>query len=267
MESTTTTNETTLTILKDARSFETAHEAKNYPYGFRLRTSMFSWIEHTKHGARLVQQTINPKNGKLNAPKKSTYGRFKLLALNHEDHVCTVGYGDYSEAEGLEKFLVKYSSFMSEGEIKDAQALIKVKSFISKKFEEMDKEIKEKIYLPVESIEAGQIIPKKNLLDYSGRAELYEIVLAGNALKARCRKETRERLTLAYIKAGEQFTHEQALELKTRLNPEILNALNDFKTHNFKLVFEKVNFSNEGNTMFHSISRMLFSSEKFAIEL
>ena len=51
-------------ILKDARSFETAHVAEDYPYGFRLRTKMFSWIEHTKRGARLVQQTINPKKSK-----------------------------------------------------------------------------------------------------------------------------------------------------------------------------------------------------------
>lgn len=48
-------------------------EATDYPYG-RLRTSKYFSIEfNSKHGFRSVEQTINPKNGRLNAPKKATY--------------------------------------------------------------------------------------------------------------------------------------------------------------------------------------------------
>lgn len=49
--------------------------AESYPYG-RLRTQAFFSIEfHPKKGFRSVFQTIDPKNGRVNKPKKSTYGR------------------------------------------------------------------------------------------------------------------------------------------------------------------------------------------------
>ena len=56
-----------------ANSFETAKEAKNYPYG-RLRTSMFYYVEHRpKMGYRPVTRSINPKTGRLNAPHTGAY--------------------------------------------------------------------------------------------------------------------------------------------------------------------------------------------------
>ena len=55
------------------------HEVKDYPYG-RLRTSMFFNVEfNPKRGYRSVRQTINPKTGRLNNPKKSTYSTYMLL--------------------------------------------------------------------------------------------------------------------------------------------------------------------------------------------
>lgn len=43
---------------------------QNYPYGFKLRTTLYDYIEFdAKKGFRHVTQTINPKNGVLNKPK------------------------------------------------------------------------------------------------------------------------------------------------------------------------------------------------------
>ena len=54
----------------------------DYPYG-RLRCTRTTEIEFAKgKGFRIVHQTINPKNGRLNAPKKSTY--YPYLALHKE---------------------------------------------------------------------------------------------------------------------------------------------------------------------------------------
>jgi len=58
---------------------ETAYIIEDYPYG-RLRTKMRIWVEHSaKHGDRVVRQTLNPKTGKWNKPKKSTYSPIILL--------------------------------------------------------------------------------------------------------------------------------------------------------------------------------------------
>lgn len=53
---------------------------ENYPYGYTMKTTMYKWIEFdTKKGFRVCSQTVNPKNGRLNNPKKSTYRRFAWL--------------------------------------------------------------------------------------------------------------------------------------------------------------------------------------------
>lgn len=74
--------------LQGHTSKETAYEVKDYPYGFRLRTSIFYWIE-TKAGKgdRFCSYTINPKNGRPNTPKYSTYSTFMYMFLNEEGHV------------------------------------------------------------------------------------------------------------------------------------------------------------------------------------
>ncbi len=46
----------------------------NYPYGFAQKTTAIFKLEfNTKKGTRLIFQTINPKTGRANAPKKETY--------------------------------------------------------------------------------------------------------------------------------------------------------------------------------------------------
>lgn len=63
----------------------------NYPYGYKRTTAFFN-IEVTKNGCRSVFQTINPKNDRLNAPKKSTYSPILLPIENISDgHFSSIG--------------------------------------------------------------------------------------------------------------------------------------------------------------------------------
>jgi len=62
--------------------------AENYPYGYTLRTTAFYSLDFKPgKGFRHVFQTINPKTGKLNNPKRGTYSPGALLYINDEGHV------------------------------------------------------------------------------------------------------------------------------------------------------------------------------------
>lgn len=69
---------------------ETAYVVQDYPWGFRLRTTIRYWIESkaTKNGGqRFASQTINPKTGKWCAPKYSTYSEILVMYLDENNHV------------------------------------------------------------------------------------------------------------------------------------------------------------------------------------
>ena len=62
----------------------------NYPYGFTLKTTLFDYMEFDqKKGYRHCTQTINPKTGRINNPKKSTYYEFMLRYRNEIGHIKT----------------------------------------------------------------------------------------------------------------------------------------------------------------------------------
>lgn len=57
---------------------------EDYPYG-RLRAKATFGVEFKKNkGYRSFFQTINPKNGRINAPKNGTYNDFMCIILNEE---------------------------------------------------------------------------------------------------------------------------------------------------------------------------------------
>lgn len=90
-------------ILTGHTSRETAYEVKDYPYGFRLRTSIFYWIETVaKKGDRFCSMTINPKNGWENAPKKSTFSNIGHMYLDENNHVHWKAVTIYSKREEVE---------------------------------------------------------------------------------------------------------------------------------------------------------------------
>lgn len=93
------------TYIFNHTSFETAYEVKDYPYGFRLRTSMFYWIETVaKKGDRFCSCTINPKNGRLNAPKKSTFSNIGVMFLDENNHVKWEALNIYAKPEEVKAF-------------------------------------------------------------------------------------------------------------------------------------------------------------------
>jgi hypothetical protein len=253
-------------VLPDAKSFETAHVAENYPYGFRLRTKMFSWVEQNKNGCRLVQQTINPKNNKMNAPKKSTYIEFMLLGLDDNGHVTNRGYSKYSTEEAIQKFLDAYRDYMSESEIKNAEAVIRIKKMIGDRWEERERQAKEKVYISTDEIQPGQVILADQLKEYKGKIALWEINLKGDALLPRKRKESFVLDHVAYLKRDESLTQERAYEIMSQIKAEIDKKLTSYKSHKLRLSFEEVTLDNQDG-LFSSMSRMLFSSEKIAIKL
>lgn len=66
--------------------FPTSHKdtVHDYPYG-RLQCTRSQWVEFKpKEGFRHVTQTVNPKTGRLNAPKKSTYVDVMVLYLEEK---------------------------------------------------------------------------------------------------------------------------------------------------------------------------------------
>ena len=86
---------------------ETAYVVKDYPYGFKLRTSIRYWLEKKPgKGFRFVSQTMNPKTGKWNAPKPSTYTEWAgAMFLDDQDHVVWTGVGAYTNDRDALRFV------------------------------------------------------------------------------------------------------------------------------------------------------------------
>jgi len=108
-----------------ADSPETAYVVKDYPYGFRLRTTLRSWIEHNpRYGERAVTQTINPKNGKWNKIKAGTYNSIEVLGVDEHGHLCFDALGPYRSEEEINAFAAKYQ--LNERQRKTAEMLLVV---------------------------------------------------------------------------------------------------------------------------------------------
>ena len=84
-------------------------EVQDYPYGFRLRTTLYDTMEfNPKKGFRHVTQTVNPKNGKLNKPKKSTYQSILYRYKDENGHIKSLGFnlnGGAKETNRVSNFL------------------------------------------------------------------------------------------------------------------------------------------------------------------
>ena len=76
---------------------------ENYPYSFTLRTTLFDTMEfNAKKGYRHVTQTINPKTGRENNPKKSTYYPLLVRYRNEEGHIKSMAF-DFNGDEQLNR--------------------------------------------------------------------------------------------------------------------------------------------------------------------
>jgi len=83
----------------------------NYPYG-RLRTTATYTVEMNKKGCRTIFQTVDPKNGRLNKPKHSTYCDGVILpCVNSLGHFDDCGWINFNGAEQINKGLHFVSDF------------------------------------------------------------------------------------------------------------------------------------------------------------
>lgn len=85
----------------------TAYLVEDYPYGFTARTKIRYWLEwKPKKGWRFVSQTVNPKTGRLNKPKASTYADWgAAMFLDDQGHVQWTGVGPYTGDEQILEFV------------------------------------------------------------------------------------------------------------------------------------------------------------------
>lgn len=92
---------------------------ENYPYG-GMRTTLFDTMEfNTKRGFRHVTQTINPKNGRVNKVKPSTYAPLMVRYYAENGHIHTVLFdfnGD-KEINRAAKFVNEHFDMFDASEI------------------------------------------------------------------------------------------------------------------------------------------------------
>lgn len=98
-----------VTALYGHNSFETAYIVQDYPYG-RLRCKMYFWLEtHPKKGVRLVTQSENPKNGRMNKPHASTYSKItENLYLDENGHCKVATVTEYTDALQAFEFIKNF---------------------------------------------------------------------------------------------------------------------------------------------------------------
>jgi hypothetical protein len=73
----------------------------DYPYGYTMRTTKYDWLEFRKDkGFRHASQTINPKTGRENAPKRGVYCDILVLGKNEENnHTESIGFSFYAHED------------------------------------------------------------------------------------------------------------------------------------------------------------------------
>jgi hypothetical protein len=120
----------------DAVSFDTAYVINDYPYGYNLRCEKRCWVD-TKYGKnqkivgqRLVECTKNPKTGRWNKPKASTYGVVVALWIDEDSsYVKCLRVTNYSSVDELKSVLDRYE--LSPFQTEELQTLIKTKELIT----------------------------------------------------------------------------------------------------------------------------------------
>jgi len=114
-----------ITVLSGHTSAETAHVIEDWPYG-RHRTQNRFWVETAtkgakKHQQRVVNQTLNPKTGRWNKPKRGTYSHVVVMFIDHDnsDHIGFKALSPYSSEDDIRSFAERFASALGEQE-KDA---------------------------------------------------------------------------------------------------------------------------------------------------
>jgi hypothetical protein len=103
----------------------TAYFVDDYPYGFRERTQIRYWLEaKPKRGWRFISQTMNPKTGRWNKPKASTYAEWgAAMCLDGDGHVQWTGVGPYSDEQAVRALVTMFP----EADMRELRKVVPVK--------------------------------------------------------------------------------------------------------------------------------------------
>lgn len=151
----------TLRILEKQPTQEKPYVVENYPYGFRLRTTIRYWVETTKRGQRFVSQTLNPKTSQWNKPKKSTYSQILLIGLDEKEHITYTSNSLYSTEETL-RFKSRYEKYFSDYQRQEIANIIKM----SEVYDKVEITIKVQKFRNIRTGEITEQIPLLNMRDY-----------------------------------------------------------------------------------------------------
>lgn len=104
---------------------------ENYPYGYKLKTTLTHSLEFKSgKGFRHVTQTVNPKTGRLNNPKRGVYYPIMLLGTDNETNYTRSYALNPNSAEGVNTAAAwmyqKYSLFQHREIVHAANYLIKI---------------------------------------------------------------------------------------------------------------------------------------------
>jgi len=92
------------TIIKPQPTENNPVVVDNYPYGYKKTQCRF-WVESVKNkGDRFVKQTLNPKTGEWNKPKKSTYSPVMIAFKDAEGKTTYRGLSSIIGKEDYDKF-------------------------------------------------------------------------------------------------------------------------------------------------------------------
>jgi hypothetical protein len=122
-----------MNFLLNHNSLETAYQVGNYPYGGKKCQIKF-WIEKNKKGARFCSQTQNPKTGRWNNPKYSTYAAEMVMFLDEKHYVDCAILSVYDDSNKTKSFLFNYEDGLTEEEKNVIQICIAAKERMEEKF-------------------------------------------------------------------------------------------------------------------------------------
>ena len=145
--------------------------SENYPYGFREKTTKTDYLEFSaKLGFRHCSTTINPKTGRVNNPKKSTYYSIMLLGTDENGHCKTLVKDFYdderknstieflSNSENFKLFTDMQMKFIYENFFVHLKADIKARViYCGCKFEDLKPLYQSQIDLVIKGMKAPQI--------------------------------------------------------------------------------------------------------------
>ena len=140
-----------MTYNYNAIDFDTGVQVYNYPWGFKLKTSVRYWIETNKKGNRFIKQTLNPKTNKWCKPKMSTYSSVMVLTIEEKEDKTYVSYKGISNFSTIEEVCLFENTHKNNLNNLQLKQICKLKSFhavmenveVSFKSVTTDQEIKE----------------------------------------------------------------------------------------------------------------------------